>query len=119
MKQKIRLSEADLHRIVKESVNRVLNEIGDTPRGQYMLGRLKGRQLKNGDRKSAARTSTYSSSEQDKYYPNDMDNYEDLSYSNLLGFMEEKYDEPFENEFMNQDYPRKFKATHLNGITKF
>ena len=37
---KNRLAEGDLHRIVKESVNRVLNEIGDTPKGQYMLGRL-------------------------------------------------------------------------------
>ena len=28
MKQKIRLTESDLHKIVKESVNRVLNEAG-------------------------------------------------------------------------------------------
>ena len=92
-KKLIRLTEGDLHRIVKESVNRVLNEIGDTPRGQYMLGRLQGRQLKNG---------------------------EDLSYSNLLGFEDEKNGEPYENsKFINQDYPRKFRATHLNGISKF
>ena len=39
MKNTIRLTEGDLHRIIKESVNRVLNEIGDTKRGQYMLGR--------------------------------------------------------------------------------
>ena len=30
MKQKIRLTEGDLHKIIKESVNRILNEIGDT-----------------------------------------------------------------------------------------
>lgn len=42
-KRLIRLTESDLHRIVKESVNRVLNEIGDTPKGQYMLGRVAGR----------------------------------------------------------------------------
>lgn len=35
-KKLIRLTEADLHRIVKESVNRILNEIGDTAKGQYM-----------------------------------------------------------------------------------
>lgn len=40
MKKLVRLTEGDLHRIVKESVNKVLNEIGDTPKGQYMLGRL-------------------------------------------------------------------------------
>ena len=42
-KKLIRLTESDLHRIVKESVNKVLNEIGDTPKGQYMLGRVAGR----------------------------------------------------------------------------
>ena len=44
MKQRIKLTEGDLHRIVKESVKRVLNEIGNTANGQYMLGRLQARQ---------------------------------------------------------------------------
>ena len=44
-KKLIRLTESDLHRIVRESVNRVLNEIGDTPYGQYMLGRAANRAL--------------------------------------------------------------------------
>lgn len=48
MKKTIRLTESDLHRVIKESVNRVLNEIGDTRRGQYMLGRLRNRQSNNG-----------------------------------------------------------------------
>lgn len=39
-KKLIKLTESDLHRIVKESVNKMLNEIGDTPKGQYTLGRL-------------------------------------------------------------------------------
>ena len=34
MKQIIRLTESDLHRIVKESVNKILNEIGNTPKYQ-------------------------------------------------------------------------------------
>ena len=42
-KKLIRLTESDLHRIVKESVNRVLNEIGDTEKGQYVLGALQAR----------------------------------------------------------------------------
>ena len=42
-KKLVRLTEQDLHRIVKESLNRVLNEIGDTPRGQYSLGAVDGR----------------------------------------------------------------------------
>jgi hypothetical protein len=43
MKKLVRLTESDLHRIVKESVKRAINEIGNTNRGQYMLGRLAGR----------------------------------------------------------------------------
>ncbi len=39
-KKLIRLTESDLHRIVKESVERILNEIGDTPKGQRALGAL-------------------------------------------------------------------------------
>ena len=45
-KKVIRLTEADLHRIIKESVNNILNEIGDTERGQYALGALQARHEK-------------------------------------------------------------------------
>ena len=34
MKQRIRLTEGDLHNIIKESVNRILNEIGNTKNGR-------------------------------------------------------------------------------------
>lgn len=43
MKKRIRLTESDLHRIVKESVNKILNEIGDTPRGNFALNAVRGR----------------------------------------------------------------------------
>lgn len=47
MKKQIHLNESELHRLVKESVRRVLresmNEIGDTPQGQSALGYLYGR----------------------------------------------------------------------------
>lgn len=49
-KQIIRLTEQDLHRIVKESVESILKEIGDTNRGMYMLGRTQQRAIKRGDR---------------------------------------------------------------------
>ena len=48
MKQTIRLNEADLHRIVKESVKGIINEVGDTPKGQYMLGRAAARNRDRG-----------------------------------------------------------------------
>ena len=43
MKQMIRLTEGQLHRIINESVRKVINEIGDTKRGSYMMGRAAGR----------------------------------------------------------------------------
>ena len=46
-KKLIRLTEGDLHRIVKESVNKILNEIGNTPKYQYLLGSLAARQNRN------------------------------------------------------------------------
>jgi len=42
-KKLIRLTESDLHSIVKESVNRIINEIGDTDKGQDALGQIHGR----------------------------------------------------------------------------
>jgi len=45
MKQTIKLTESQLHDVIIESVKECLNEIGDTRRGQYMLGRLHRRTL--------------------------------------------------------------------------
>ena len=52
-KKLIRLTEQDLHKIVKESVNRIINEIGDSPKGQFMLGRTYRRAEKRGDKDTA------------------------------------------------------------------
>ena len=43
----IRLTEGQLHRIIDESVRKVINEIGDTKRGSYMLGRAANRSVGN------------------------------------------------------------------------
>ena len=48
-KRLIRLTESDLHRIVKESVNRILNEVGETDGGQDKLARLAARKSVNGN----------------------------------------------------------------------
>lgn len=55
MKKKlVRLTESDLHRIIKESVNRVIKEeYGKSHRSQYMLGRLANRQSERGERPTA------------------------------------------------------------------
>ena len=49
MRQIYRITESDLHRIIAESVNTVLNEVGETEDGQYLLGRLAGRKASRGD----------------------------------------------------------------------
>lgn len=43
MKQIIKLTEENLHRIINKCVNEALNEIGDTNNGQFLLGRLAAR----------------------------------------------------------------------------
>lgn len=43
MKQRIHLTEGQLNKIIKESVKNILNEIGDTPKGQFALGAVRGR----------------------------------------------------------------------------
>ena len=45
MKQRIRLTESDLHRIVKESVNKILNEVLDTTDSIKSFYNDKGEQL--------------------------------------------------------------------------
>lgn len=42
-----KLTESRLRNMIKESVKGVINEIGDTAKGQYMLGRLAQRQAEN------------------------------------------------------------------------
>ena len=48
-KKLIRLTESDLHRIVKESVKKILKEIGTTPDYQKKLGALQARKVLNAD----------------------------------------------------------------------
>lgn len=49
MRQSIRLTEGQLHRIIEESVRKVINEIGNTKYGSYMLGRAAGRNERASD----------------------------------------------------------------------
>ena len=49
MRRRVRLTESDIHRIVKEAVNRVLNEVGTTGGYQRKLGALQARKVLNAD----------------------------------------------------------------------
>ena len=47
MKKTIRLTESELKHLIKESVKTVLNEVGDTLKGQRKLGGLQARKVIN------------------------------------------------------------------------
>lgn len=64
-KNSIRLTESDLHRIVKESVNKVLNEIGDKSRKyQGLLGALSMRKGCEGDLTGEKEVDKYANAQQ-------------------------------------------------------
>ncbi len=42
-KRPLKITENQLFSIIKESVNKILNEIGDTPRGNFALNAVRGR----------------------------------------------------------------------------
>ena len=48
-KQVVKINEETLRKIVGESVKKVLNEIGDTPKGQYAMGKLAQRKVRRGN----------------------------------------------------------------------
>lgn len=52
-RQIIRLTESDLHRIVNESVCKILNEYGEGPESQRKLGALQARKVLNADGETA------------------------------------------------------------------
>ena len=64
--KRVRLTEGDLHKIVKESVKRILNEIGDTPRGNFALNAVRGRRAA-------------------KFYRTNMGRAEDAENNNVIG----------------------------------
>ena len=59
MKQTVKLTESELRNVIAESVKSVLNEIGDTDKGQDALGQVYGRALRRaqmlGDKGAEAR----------------------------------------------------------------
>lgn len=107
--KRIRLTESDLHRMIKESVKSVINEIGDTRRGQWMLGRLAARnndyKIKNGDNGnhfSDDYISNYAKTANDGYFSDDF--YEGGDDFNNIG---QNYQN---NEFNYNNYKQnKFK----------
>ena len=59
MKQTIRLTESELRGMIQETVKEALNEIGDTHRGQFMLGRVYSKNNEKYDDPSASKLANY------------------------------------------------------------
>jgi len=102
----IKLTESDLHNIVKESVGKVINEIGNTPKGQFMLGRLN---YKNGDR---------------QYYydnvmtPEEIDNYAENARINQNEFDEYLMNDAYKNAERYEDYQNNSSTYVGNNFEK-
>lgn len=92
-KQIIRLTESDLHRIIEESVKIYLNEIGDTPRGNFALNAVRGRAAarpryhndKYGSVNARAKQQRIASDASDKAWDNYKKNPE-LGFDNEAGY---------------------------------
>lgn len=53
------INERILKALIRESLKNILNEIGDTEKGQETLGKVARRQYNRGDRKTADKTLRY------------------------------------------------------------
>ncbi len=127
MKKVIKLTEEDLHNIIKESVNKVLNEIGDTARGQYMLGRLQGRQMNQGQMDNARNTRNYSLKQMSNKFgnrtPNNFQEFDANQSANDYGYRDERNPQ-LSQDIMQQNnnignYEANIRNNHLKGVSKF
>lgn len=124
---KILLNESDITYLVKEAVSRVLNEVGDTIKGQYKLGRLDGRYIKKmrysktddeslmnakkaGDISDYAHNQLSSSISSNKLNnPDDLSlllkayklGYEDEVYGDALGYSDDENDIEFRKKYLD------------------
>ena len=121
----IKLSESDLHNIIKESVQRILNEVGDTYQGQYALGRLAAK-------KSQAKRDYFPDTQVEKYaekasngvdnYSNDVfnDGYKNYKIDNGLNIAGDKYKNyKKQNRSTNKDIIGQLKHLLQKQIDKF
>lgn len=141
--EKLILTESDLHTLVTEAVRRILKEIGDTPKGQYMLGRLDGRYMKKmyGAKDNAERNKMYQRAGEINDYAskkslnpervNNIDDEEELqSLPNAyeLGYKDELGGTTasdslldffgYENHLNNPEKDNEFRKKYLGGVSK-
>ena len=101
---KVTINENTLKQIVAESVKKVLSEIGDTKRGQYMLGRLARRQFIDKDYDDYANTHFYANDQAHKKYPHQLTS-NDPNFEPYLG-MRDAYDKGRESYVFDKLHPQ-------------
>ena len=72
----VRLTESELHNLVREKATQIIKEIGDTPLGQYHLGRLYGRKVDQDNDDEASDVRGYAFNKRWEKNPMDMDDSE-------------------------------------------
>lgn len=90
MKQTVRLTESELRNIISEAVKKTLNEIGDTPRGNFALNAVRGRRAakgyyKNMGAKEKEENNRTMNMADDKMFKNYRKNPK-LDYTNQIGY---------------------------------
>lgn len=114
MKKIIRLTKSDLHRLIIESTKRVLNEIGDTQRGQFMLGRLSSRKNKGDDFERRMGHNVYKTATPNGGIPSDSfskgETYQDNNTNKQINFQYDTY---------KMDDMDKLGSKFINFIEKY
>lgn len=127
---KILLNESDITYLVKEAVSRVLNEVGDTIKGQYRLGRLDGRYIKKMrysktddeslmNAKKAEDISDYAHNQlSSSISSNKLNNPDDLSLmlkAYKLGYEDEVYGDAL--GYSDDENDLEFRKKYLDGVS--
>ena len=102
MKRTIRLTEADLHNMISEAVKTALNEIGDTPDGQFALGQVAGRAKFRGDKEMYKRADDEARS----HYSGDYKSTYRTGLDNQFDYETYKDDKRLDNLKQNKKYYR-------------
>lgn len=110
-------------RNVKESIDRRLNEIGDTAKGQYMLGRLQGRQMGNGNRQQGMNTHNYASRQLGSRTPRNFQTYDAAETANEMGYQDERFPQLSQDMMTNGgsigNYQANVRNNYLRGVSEF
>ena len=87
--KKIRITDKKLDKLIRESIEAALNEIGDTMRGQETLGRLAGRKVNKNDTRGAIDTTTYARKQRYNKFPKHFKEIGDKENSFAKGYEKE------------------------------